>query len=157
MDKYLEGLEMIEASCGNGKDNIIALATIAIEDSSNGNPRPFVREVDAYYEDGVFYVTTWGKSNKIMQVEHNEEVAFVVCQEGISGSGIGKNLGWVMDPKNAELRLKLRKAFANWYDHANNEEDENCVIMAIEMTRGAIFRDEGKIVYNLDFINKRAL
>ncbi len=157
MNRYDEGLRLIEESCGNGKDNVIALATIAVDPSVDGNPYPFVREVDAYYENGVFYVTTWGKSNKIIQIANNKEVGFVVCKEGISGSGIGKNLGWVLDPKNAEIRTKLRKAFSDWYDHANNEKDENCVILAIEMTRGAIFRDEGATQYNLDLVNKNEI
>lgn len=157
MNRYDEGLRLIEESCGNGKDNVIALATIAVNPSVDGNPYPYVREVDAYYEDGVFYVTTWGKSNKILQIANNKEVGFVVCKEGISGSGIGENLGWVLDPKNAEIRTKLRKAFSNWYDHANNEQDENCVILAIHMTRGAIFREEGAVIYNLDLVNKKAI
>jgi len=154
MNRYEEGLKLIEESCGNGKDNVIALATIAMEPNTDGNPHPYVREVDAYYEDGVFYVTTWGKSNKMNQIAKNKEVGFVVCKEGFSGSGIGENLGWVLDPKNSELRVKLRKAFSNWYDHANNEQDENCVILAIHMTRGTIFRDEGAVRYNLDLVNK---
>ncbi len=127
MNRYDEGLRLIEESCGNGKDNVIALATIAVDPSVDGNPYPFVREVDAYYENGVFYVTTWGKSNKIIQIANNKEVGFVVCKEGISGSGIGKNLGWVLDPQNAEIRTKLRKAFSDWYDHANNEKDETAL------------------------------
>jgi len=157
MNRYEEGLKLIEECCGNGKDNVIALATIAADPSTDGNPHPYVREVDAYYEDGVFYVTTWGKSNKMIQIAKNKEVGFVVCKEGLSGSGIGKNLGWVLDPKNSELRIKLREAFSNWYDHANNEKDENCVILAIHMTRGTIFRDEGAIRYNLDLVNKKEI
>ena len=157
MSRFEEGVKLIEKTCGKGKDNLIALATIASEKSDEGNPIPYVREVDAMYEDGVFYITTWGQSNKIKQIAENKEVGFVVCKEGISGSGIGENLGWVIDPKNAELRLKLRKAFSKWYDHANNEKDENCVILAVRMTRGAIFRDEGALVYNLDFINNKEI
>lgn len=157
MNRYDEGLRLIEESCGNGKDNIIALATIAVDTSAEGNPYPYVREVDAYYEDGVFYVITWGKSNKMLQVAKNREVAFVVCQEGISGYGVGENLGWVLDPKNAKIRVKLRKAFSKWYDHANNEQNENCVILAINIRRGTIFRDEGTVRYNLDFVNKREI
>jgi len=157
MNRFDEGVKLIKKSCGYGKDNVIALATIAIEPSADGNPHPYVREVDALYEDGVFYITTWGKSNKILQIANNKEVGFVACKKGISGSGIGENLGWVMDPKNAEIRTKLRKAFKKWYDHANNEEDENCVILAIHMTRVTIFRDEGATVYNLDFVNKKEI
>lgn len=154
MSKYEAGLQLIQETCGNGKDNIIALSTIAMEPSADGTPFPYVRDVDAYYEDGVFYVTTWANSNKMQQIAHNKEVAFAVRLEGFSGNGIGESLGWVLDPKNAELRAKLRKAFADWYDQANNEQDENCIILAIRITRGTIFRDHGAVRYNLDFVNK---
>ncbi|MBN1370920.1 MAG: hypothetical protein JW987_03090 [Anaerolineaceae bacterium] len=154
MNRYEEGLKLLEESCGNGKDNVIALSTIAMEPSADGTPFPYVRDVDAYYEDGVFYVTTWAKSNKIQQIARNKEVAFAVRLEGISGNGIGENLGWVLNPKNAELRAKLRQAFSDWYDQANNEQDENCVILAIRLTKGRIFRDHGAVRYNLDFVNK---
>lgn len=154
MSRYEEGLKLIEKSCGNGKDNVIALSTIAMEPSADGTPRSYVRDVDAYYEDGVFYVTTWAKSNKMQQIARNEEVAFSVCYEGISGNGIGENLGWVLDPRNAELRAKLRKVFADWYDQANNEQDKNCVILAIRITRATTFRDHGAVRYNMDFVNK---
>lgn len=154
MNRYEEGLKILEESCGNGKDNVIALSTIAMEPSADGTPFPYVRDVDAYYEDGVFYITTWAKSNKMQQIARNKEVAFVVHLEGISGNGIGENLGWVLDPKNAERRSKLRKAFSDWYDYANNEQDENCVILAIRFTRDRIFRDHGAVRYNMDFVNK---
>jgi general stress protein 26 len=154
MSRYGDGLKLIEESCGNGKDNVISLATIAIEPNADGKLRPHVRDADAFYEDGAFYITTSAKSNKMKQIAHNKEVAFAVCFEGISGSGIGENLGWVLDPKNAELRAKLRKAFSAWYDQANNEQDENCVILAIRITRAMIFRDHGAVRYNMDFINK---
>lgn len=157
MNRYETGLGLIEDSCGKGKDNVIALATLALDTNDDGSPYPDVREVDAFYEDGVFYVTTWGKSNKINQIAKNRDVGFVVAKEGISGRGIGENLGWVLDPQNSEIRLKLRKAFSAWYDHANDEQNENCVILAIRMTRGVIFRDEGATRYNLDLVNKKEI
>ena len=154
MSRYEEGLKLIEERCGNGKDNVISLATIAMEPNVGGKPRPFVRDVDAFYEDGVFYVTTWGKSTKMRQIAQNPEVAFSVCTQWFSGNGIGENLGWVMEPKNAELRTKLRKVFAAWYDHANNEKDENCCILAIRITRATVIKDHGAVRYYMDFVNK---
>lgn len=154
MSRYEEGLKVIEERCGNGKDNPITLATIAMEANVDGKPRPYAREVDAIYEDGVFYVTTWGKSTKIQQIAKNPEVAFTVCNQWISGNGIGENLGWVLDPKNARIRSKLREAFAEWYDFANNEQDENCVILAIRITRAIVIKDHGAVRYNMDFVNK---
>ena len=101
MNRYEEGMKLIEESCGNRKDNTIALSTIATGSGADGFPRPSVRDVSAYYEDGVFYVTTSAKSNKMQQIAHNKEVAFSVCFEGIYGHGIGENLGWVLEPQTA--------------------------------------------------------
>ena len=99
-----------------GKDSLIAIATTDGE-------RMYNRTVDAYYEDSAFYVSTYALSNKIKQIESNPEVA-VCAIDWFSGHGNGQNLGWVLDPKNSEIRLKLRKAF-EWYDNANNEQDQN--------------------------------
>lgn len=154
MSKYEEGLKLIEERCGNGKDNIISLATIAMEPNADGKSRPYVRDVDAYYADGVFYIVTWAKSTKMLQIAQNPEVAFTVCSEWFSGNGIGENLGWVLDPKNAELRDKLRMSFAKWYDYANNEKDEDCCILAIRITRCTVMKDHGSMRYNMDFVNK---
>lgn len=152
--RYEKGLKIIEKYCGKGKDKIISLATIGSDSSDNKVVQPFVREVDAYYEDGVFYIVTWEKSKKVKQISENNQVAFSVRFAGVSGNGIGENLGWVLDPKNAEIRLKLRKSFEKWYDDANNEQDESCIILAIKITRCKIFRDHGATQYNLDFVNK---
>ena len=51
-----------------GKDSIIALAT-AVDNI------PYVRSVDAFYENGVFYVLTHGLSSKMQQIEQNPAVA----------------------------------------------------------------------------------
>lgn len=154
MSKYEEGLKIIEERFGNNKDNFIALATIATEPSPDGNPRPVVRDIDAYYEDGVFYAVTYAQSNKMRQIAQNKEVAFSANFDWFSGNGIGENLGWVLDPKNAELRTKLRTVFSEWYDFANNEKDENCCFLAIRITRGTVIQDHGAIRYNMDFVNK---
>lgn len=155
MNRYEEGMKLIEESCGNGKDNVIALSTLAAEPQGEEN-RPRVRDVDAYYEDGVFYVTTSALAQKTQQIARNSAVAFSVYLEGISGIGIGENLGWVLDPKNAAIREKLRAAFADWYDQANDEQSELCIILAIRVTRCAIFRDHGAVRYSLDLVNRTA-
>ena len=51
-----------------GKDSIIALATV--EDGI-----PSVRNVNAYYEDGAFYIITYGLSGKMQQIAKNPTVA----------------------------------------------------------------------------------
>jgi hypothetical protein len=154
MGMYEEGLKLLEEKFGNGKDNAIALATIAREPNADGTLRPVVRGVDAYYEDGAFYVTTNGKSNKMQQIAKNSEVSIASCSEMFTASGIGENLGWVLDPKNADLRNKLRKVFAPWYDQANNEKDENCCILAIRLTKGTLNINHWEKLYHMDFVNK---
>ena len=108
---YEEGIRLIDEKFGKGKDNLISLATIARELSADGKPRPVVRCVDAYYEDCTFYVVTYGKSNKMLQIEQNTEVSIALSSEMFTAIGTGENLGWVLDPKNAEIRTKLRTAF----------------------------------------------
>ena len=50
-----------------GKDSLIAIATTDGE-------RLYNRVVDAYYENGAFYVSTYALSNKIKQIEMNTAV-----------------------------------------------------------------------------------
>ena len=154
MTKYERGLQIIEEKVGNYKDNVISLATIAREPAASGNPRPVSRDVDAYYEDGTFYTITWATSNKMQQIAQNPEVSFSVNYGWLSGNGIGENLGWVLDPKNAEIREKLRKAFAEWYDRANDESDKNCCYLAIRITRATINHNHGAEFFHMDFVNK---
>jgi len=131
-----------------GKDNLIAIATTDGE-------RLYNRIVDAYYENGAFYVSTNARSNKIKQVEANPEVA-VCAVDWFSGHGTGVNLGWVLEPQNAEIRSKLRKAFV-WYDQVNNEQNKNSCILEIRLTDGMLIKDHHAIRYQIDFLNKSAL
>lgn len=154
MGVYQEGIKLMEEKFGSGKDNVISLATIAREPGADGKLRPVVRSVDAYYEDAVFYVVTYAKSNKIQQIAQNSEVSVAGCLEMFTASGIGENLGWVLDPKNSEIRTKLRTAFAEWYDMANNEKDENCCILAIRLTKGTLNINHWEKLYYMDFVNE---
>jgi len=156
MNSYEEGMAILEEKFGNNKDNVLGLATIALEPSADGKPRPVVRDVDAFYEDGVFYVITYAKSSKMLQIAQNNEVAIAVNFEWFTAGGIGENLGWVLDPKNAEIRAKLRIAFEKWYDMANNENDENCCFLAIHLTNGIININHHEKLYYMDFVNKTA-
>ena len=51
-----------------GKDTVIALATIEKE-------VPYVRYVNAYYENGAFYIITHALSNKMKHIENNSYIA----------------------------------------------------------------------------------
>ena len=156
MDKYTKGMSILDEKFGNSKDNVLGLATISNEPNSDGRPRPVVRDVDAFYEDGAFYVVTSEESTKMQQIALNNEVAIAVNFAWFTANGIGENLGWVKKPENAELRAKLRKAFEEWYEMANGDEGESICILKIRLTRGIINLNHHETLIYMDFANKSA-
>lgn len=124
-----------------GKDSIVALATVE-------GGIPYVRNVNAYYEDGSFYVITYGLSNKMRQLEKNPIVA--IAGEWFSAHGTGVNLGYFGKAENAEIAGKLRAAFATWIDNGhNNFEDVNTCILCIRLTDGILLSHGTR--YEIDF------
>jgi hypothetical protein len=113
-----------------GKDSVIALAT-----SENGVP--YVRNVNAYYEDGRFYIITYALSNKMKHIKNGSPAA--IAGEWFTGHGRGIDLGWFEKPENREIAGKLRTIFSEWIDNGHNDfDDENTVILCIELTDGVL-------------------
>lgn len=156
MSKYENAMKLLEERCGNDKEEVIALATISLSPNDAGNPRPAVRMVCAYYEDGAFYVSTDARKNKMLQIEKNNEVS--VCGlDWYAFQGRAENLGWVKDEKNAEIRAKFKKIF-DWFDEVGDEDNPNSIVLRISLTEGTITDNEqkyGEYQYEVDFINKR--
>ena len=124
-----------------GKDSVIALATME-------NNIPFVRNVNAYYENGSFYVITYALSNKMKQIEKNPVVA--IAGDWFTAHGRGINLGCFGKAENIEIAEKLKKAFSEWIDNGhNNFEDENTCILCIELTDGVLLSHGTR--YDIDF------
>ena len=63
-----EGLKIMQERFG--RDNVIVLGTI-------DGDYPAIRHVNAYYEEGAFYVITYALSNKMKQIGKNPNVS--VC------------------------------------------------------------------------------
>lgn len=157
MSKYENAIKLMEERCGNGKEEVIALATISLSPNAAGNPRPAVRMVCAYYEDGMFYVSTDAKKNKMLQIEKNNEVS-VGGLGWYTFQGTAENLGWVKDEKNSEIRAKFKKIF-DWFEEVGDEDNPNSIVLRITLTEGTIIDHEkkyGELQYEIDFINKRA-
>lgn len=146
MKKYEDAMEIMKERFG--KDNLIAIATTDGE-------RLYNRMVDAYFTDGAFYVSTHALSSKMQQIATHPDVA-VCAVDWFSGHGVGRNLGWVLEPQNAELRAKIREAF-EWYDAVNNEQDKNCCFLEIRLTDGMLIKDHHAIRYQMDFVKESAL
>ena len=114
-----------------GKDTVIALAT-AKDDV------PYVRSVNAYYENGAFYVITHALSNKMKQIECNPAVA--ISGEWFTAHGTGVSLGYFGKSENSMIAETLRNVFSAWIDNGHNDfSDENTIILRIELTGGTLF------------------
>ena len=124
-----------------GKDSIIALATTAAG-------IPYVRNVNAFYADGAFYVLTYGLSGKMKQIEANPIVA--LAGDWFTAHGKGINLGYFGKEENKAVASKMQVAFSEWIDNGhNNFEDVNTCILRIELTDGLLLSHGTR--YEIDF------
>ena len=124
-----------------GKDSLISLATTE-------NNIPYVRVVDAFYEEGAFYVLTYALSGKIKQIEKNPTVA--IAGDWFTAHGKAVNLGWFGKEENEEIAEKMKVFFAEWIDNGhNNFEDVNTCILKIKLTEGVLFSHGTR--YEIDF------
>lgn len=127
-----------------GHDSVIALAT-------QDGDMPSVRYVNAFYEDGAFYIITYALSNKMRQLEKNANTA--IAGDWFTAHGKGVNLGYFGKTENKAIAQKLQKAFASWIDNGhNNFEDENTCILCIRLTDGVLFSHGTR--YDIDFAGK---
>lgn len=124
-----------------GHDSIISLATAA-------NSLPHVRNVDAFYEDGSFYVLTHALSGKMKQIEANPVVA--IAGEWFTAHGLGENLGWFGKEENARLAARMRSVFADWITNGHLDlSDPNTCILRIRLTKAVLLSHGTR--YELDY------
>ncbi len=127
-----------------GKDNIIALATTI------GNT-PYVRNINAFYSEGAFYVLTYGLSNKMKQIEANPIVA--LAGDWFTAHGKGVDLGYFGKPENEHIAKKMREVFSEWIDNGhNNFSDVNTCILRIDLVDGLLLSHGTR--YEIDFSKK---
>ena len=124
-----------------GGDSIIALATSV-------DNIPYVRSVDAYYEDGAFYVLTHGLSGKMQQLRRNPTAA--LSGDWFTARGRAEDLGWFGRAENAPIADKMRRVFAAWIDNGHNDfADRNTCILCIRLTSGVLFSNGCR--FEIDF------
>ena len=113
-----------------GKDTVIALAT-------DEGGIPSVRYVNAFYENGCFYVITHALSNKMKQLRENPTVA--IAGEWFTAHGKGMDLGHFGRAENQQLAQTLKEVFAVWIDNGHMDlNDENTMILCVELTDGVL-------------------
>ena len=143
MDTYSKSLQVLEELFA--KDYQFAFAT------SKDNI-PSVRFVDTFYDNGVFYIVSYGKSQKVKEIEINSEVS--MCNQLYRFSGTAYNIGHPLRSENHAIREKLIKVFEPWYFAHNNENDENMCYVKIEIKQGFFYKDGSG--YKVDFENRTA-
>lgn len=122
-----------------GKDNVIALAT-------EQNGRPYVRYVNAYYEDGSFYIITHAESAKMKQISNNSIVA--IAGEWFTAHGRAIDMGYFGKPDNQRMAQRLREVFAEWIDNGHNDfTDRNTIILRIELLDGLLLSHGTRYVF----------
>ena len=124
-----------------GKDSIIALATV-------DDGMPAVRNVNAYYDSGSFYIITYALSDKMRQIENNRNVA--VCGEWFTASGTAENIGYFCSDENKETAPKLTSAFSEWINNGHNDfSDKNTIILRVKLDKAVLFSMGTR--YDIDF------
>lgn len=114
-----------------GKDTLIALET-----AQGGIP--YVRNVNAYYEGGAFYIITDARSNKMKHIGENPLIA--IAGEWFTAQGRGENLGFFGKEENDWIAQKLTAVFKAWLGNGHvNLADENTVILRVRLTHGVLF------------------
>ena len=98
---------------------------------------PYVRLVNAHYEDGALYVITHARSNKMQQIARNPVVA--IAGEWFTAHGRAESLGWFGKSENRTLAAKLETAFSAWIHNGHNDfDDPDTIILRIRLTDGVL-------------------
>lgn len=113
-----------------GKDTVLALATALGE-------TPHVRSVNAYYENGAFYIVTDSRSQKMAQIQKNPRVA--VAGDWFTGHGYAEDLGPFDRAENRDIANKLRQVFASWLMNGHtNPAAEQTHILRVTLRDGLL-------------------
>ena len=96
-----------------------------------------MRYVNAYYENGAFYVITHALSNIMKHIKENPVVA--IAGEWFTAHGNSLSLGYFGKKENCVIAEKLKKVFAEWIDNGHTDfDDENTIILRVELTDGLL-------------------
>lgn len=113
-----------------GGDAVLALSTLE-------GTTPYVRFVNANYENGAFYVIMHALSNKMRQIRRNPVVA--IAGEWFTAHGHAESLGWFGKTENRAVAEKLKTVFSAWIDNGHNDfTDPNTIILRIALTDGVL-------------------
>jgi len=141
MNYFNESIDIMNGLYGH--DVVMPLATV-------NDGKANLRQVNAYYKDKAFYITTYALSNKMIEIAINPYVA--INNNLFVAHGLGENIGNPLNENNKELREELRQVFCAFYPKHVNEKDKNTCILKIELDDAIVFDHDYK--YVIDFKNE---
>ena len=144
MNTFKYATELMKQQLGHNV--VISLATCT-ENGVN------VRNVNAYYKDGSFYVVTHMFTQKMKDIDRKSNVA--ICKDLMCSQGIGETLGNPKSEQNEMLTKELREVFVEFYDRHVNEDDSGTCILKITLTSAVVFNENTK--YAIDYENVTAI
>lgn len=111
-----------------------------------------VRDVNAYYDDGKFYVLSKQGNSLMHDIAANPRVA--LCHGSHNVYGTAQSLGHPLEAKNAALRKKLKRQFSLNYDEYVTEHNPEMRIVEITVTAAETFTRYHR--YEIDFVKGEA-
>ncbi len=140
---FLEAVKAMETLYG--QDVPMSLATAEGE-------KPNIRVVDVYFENGAFYTVTHKKSNKMLEIARNPNVALNHLL--FVARGTAEDKGHPLAKGNEALRETLMRVFEKFYSRHVDEHDPDTCILKITPAWALVFTDDHK--YIADFASKTA-
>lgn len=115
-----------------GQDRLITIGT-SVQNI------PYLRAVNAIYQNGWFYFVTFANSSKMKQMEENPVTA--ICGPWFNGHGTAINLGPVSSKENYEIYLSLRHSFESWMKEGNISSTDDVILCGIQMKTGTLYHE----------------
>ncbi|MCM1195297.1 MAG: hypothetical protein NC099_01940 [Corallococcus sp.] len=111
-----------------------------------------VRDLNAYYENGKFYILSKESNSLIRDISVNPRVG--LCHGSHNIYGTAKSLGHPLEKQNAALRKTLRKQFSLNYDEYVTEHNPEMRIVEVTVTAAETYTRYHR--YEIDFVNQTA-
>ncbi len=143
VDIYTRALEVME-------ENFNHVVEMSVASSANGEVA--VRDVNAYYHNGVFYFL--GKSTNFLLRNIALCANVGLCHGSHNMQGVARILGHPCDKQNAEIRKILKKEFSLNYSEYVTESDPNMRIVEIKLTKAETYTRYHR--YEIDYVAKTA-
>ncbi len=140
---YKRALEVLE-------DNFGHVVEMSVGSAANGEVA--VRDLNAYYHDGKFYVLSKETNTLTKHIAICPVVG--LCHGSHNMQGVAQNLGHPLDPKNAHLRARLKKEFSLNYTDYVTESDPNMRILQITVTHAETYTRYHR--YEIDLVKGTA-